>query len=272
MRLLIFTNRDLAGNIMLNLLLPTLCKTHKIHIFVSDAVGGKNTNLPPEPLRQLKFFEQQLPNEILFPALEQSDRPVGAYYLTFKELSRLYEVPMESLNEIKSPETLAHLQALQPDLVLSVRYGKIFGSALLQIPRLGVINLHSGLLPAYRGVLATFRALNNGDQEIGCTLHYIEDSSIDTGGIIGFSTIAAQPERSLLWHILSLYPAAAALVLSTIERISDGEKLNIQPQSAAGAAYYTFPTEAEISVFLNKGWKMVDDTDLLACYKQFLGP
>ena len=72
MRLIIFTNRDLASNINLNLLLPHISE-HVTHIFVSDKVGGKNTN-PPNELKELKFFEQTLLNDILFPQLDNQNR------------------------------------------------------------------------------------------------------------------------------------------------------------------------------------------------------
>lgn len=268
MRLLLFTNRDLASNIMLNLLLPELCIHHDVRVYLSDAVG-KNTEVP-EPLSQLKFFEQKLLNDVLFPALDGRPLAIGHHYLSFAALAQAYAVTIESLNDVKSPEILAYFQTLAPDLVLSVRYGKIFGPKFLQIPRLGVINLHSGLLPAYRGVLATFRALHHGDREIGCTLHYIEDGTIDTGGIIGFAKTSVHPERSLLWHILSLYPVAAPLVLKTIAQIANGEKPATQPQTTEGAAYYTFPTAAELADFLEKGWKMVNYEEVLDLYRQYL--
>lgn len=270
MRLHIFTNRDLASNIMLNLLVPVFHKNgYSLHIFLSDKVGG-NAPSVPEALRQLKFFEQQLPNEILFPGLEKSMRSAGDYFLSFQEISRCYAIPVESLNEVRSAETLARLAHLSPDLVLSIRYGKIFGADFLRIPRQGVVNLHSGILPAYRGVLATFRALQNGDTEIGCTLHYIEDATIDTGSILGFSKQKVVPERSLLWHILSLYPASAQMVTETVHAIARGNKPSGSPQPATGAAYFTFPTQPELEAFVEKGWKIADYADVLEWYRRYL--
>ena len=49
-------------------------------------------------------------------------------------------------------------------------YRRILKAAAIQIPRHGVLNLHSGLLPAYKGLMATFWATLNGEEEIGCTL------------------------------------------------------------------------------------------------------
>ena len=263
MRLIIFTNRDLASNINLNLLLPHIAH-HVTHIFVSDKVGGKNTN-PPKELKELKFFEQTLLNDILFPQLDNQDRDFKGQYLTFNELSKKYNVPIQSLNEVKSAEILDFIRSLQPDLILSVRYGKIFGNDFINIPRLGVINLHSGKLPQYRGVLATFRALMNGDTEIGCTLHYIDDATIDTGGVIGFSKLQVDKTKSLFWHIMNLYPASLEILTSTIDKIlskephsETGDKIKTHSQTDENAQYFTFPTHEEVAEFKQKGWSFME--------------
>ena len=256
MRILIFTNRDLASNINLNLILPHIAPLVK-HIFVSDKVGGKNTN-PPKELKELKFFEQTLINDILFPQLENQTRDSDNKYLTFNELSKKYNTPLQSLNDVKSAETLDFIRSLKPDLILSVRYGKIFGNEFLQIPTHGVINLHSGKLPNYRGVLAVFRALMNGDTEINATLHYIDDKTIDTGGILGFSTLKVDKTKSLFWHIMNLYPASTALVVEKTGEILRGGKIETQVQNINEAQYFTFPTQAEVTEFKAKGWSFME--------------
>ena len=266
MRLIIFTNRDLASNYNLNLLLPHLSK-YVVHIFISDKVGGKITT-PPKALRDLKFFEQELPNDLLFPQMDSnaSRELTEDKLLTFNELGIKYHVPVASLNDVRSAESLAMIADLKPDLVLSVRYGKIFGSEFLKIPILGTINLHSGKLPNYRGVLAIFRALANGDDTLHGTLHYIEDGTIDTGGIIGFSNLKVDKTQSLLSHILNIYPASTDLVVSTIEQIAKGEHPQRLAQTTAEAAYFSFPNPTEVADFEAKGWSFVD----VAAYATFI--
>lgn len=268
MRLIIFTNRDLASNINLNLLLPYFSK-YVSHIFVSDKVGGKIAD-PPKELRELKFFEQTLINDILFPQLDAQDRNSDNKYLTFNELSKKYNIPVQSLNEVKSAETLDFIRALKPDLILSVRYGKIFGNEFVRIPTRGVINLHSGLLPQYRGVLAAFRALSHGDTEIGCTLHYIDDATIDTGGIIGFSSLKVDKTKSLFWHIMNLYPASQDILISTINKILRGETVETITQDDANAQYFTFPTHEEIADFKQKGWSFMDVSEYEEILKRYI--
>ena len=266
MRLIIFTNRDLASNYNLNLLLPHLSK-YVVHVFISEKVGGKITTRP-KALRDLKFFEQELPNDLLFPQMDSnaSRELTEDKLLTFNELSIKYHVPVTALNDVRSTESLAMIADLKPDLVLSVRYGRIFGSEFLKIPTLGTINLHSGKLPNYRGVLAIFRALAKGDDTLHGTLHYIEDGTIDTGGIIGFSNLKVDKTQSLLSHILAIYPASTALVVSTIERIAKGERPSRRAQTTDEAAYFSFPNQADVDGFEAKDWTFVD----VAAYSAFI--
>jgi methionyl-tRNA formyltransferase len=282
MRLLIFTNRDLASNYFLNLILPRI-SPFVVQVFLSDKVGKPTPTEPPLALQTLKFFEQTLPNEILFPELEKQNRllsfakgsPVGSKkegietsdkLLTFNELSRLYDVPIVSLNDVRSDESLAAIAALNPDLVLSVRYGKIFGKAFLAIPRHGVINLHSGRLPQYRGVLAAFRAMQKGDTHLNGTLHYIEDGTIDTGGIIGFSETTVEYDTSLLSNILNLYTHSVNIVCSTIEKIAAHKPIERHNQATENAAYYSFPSHEELVLFEQRGGRFID----FKAYQEFI--
>ncbi len=269
MKLIIFSNRDLASNFHLNLLLPKIYPYVK-GIFLSDAVGKKNAAPPPYPLQEIKFFEQFLPNELLFPAFDAQDRLSEGKLLTFNELSKKFNVPLESCNDIRSDSQITYFKNLAPDLVLSVRFGKIFGNDFLKIPTFGVLNLHSGLLPNYRGVLATFRALNNDDTLHYSTLHFIDDATIDTGRIIGFSNIEVNKSKSLLWHILQIYPASIALTLQTIQQIAAGKIDEIATTKNEGGSYFSFPTETEINDFLAKGWKMCDVNEMKAFYEMYI--
>lgn len=267
-KIIIFTNRDLASLVNLNCLLPSI--HHLVsHVFLSDKVGGAQKEVPFQ-LQALKFFEQNLPNELLFPAWEAAKRDLrGEHWFSFGELAQKYGIPIASCNDVRSPAALEQFRSLRPDLVLSVRYGRIFGAEFLKIPHLGVVNFHSGRLPEYRGVLAVFRALQNGDAEITGTLHFIDDGTIDTGRVLGTVSILAESNDSLLDHILRLYPAASDLLTSNIQRILAGEAIPTHPQDQGMPAYYSFPIEQEWQDFENKGYKIVDPKNYLAWMRRF---
>jgi len=217
----------------------------------------------------LKFYEQQLFNDILFPLLAESHAGKQTELRSFMQLSKLFNVPMQALNGINSPEGLELVARHVPDLMLSIRFGGILREAALAIPKYGVLNLHSGLLPAYKGVMATFRALLQGDSEIGTTLHWIDDSSIDTGRLITNTKIPVDPARSYLWHVLALYEGGCEAMAATVDAVSRGEPVAAMPQPETGN-YFSFPTQDELAAFHEAGWKLVDTHEMEQLAKRFM--
>jgi methionyl-tRNA formyltransferase len=265
MNITVLANRDLASNLALNQLLPRLAENNQLHVFLSSQVGS-GANLP-EPLRILKFFEQTLFNTILFPALDRGT--VTTRPCTFNQLERYTTSPITVLNQVNSEAGLATLAAGSPELVISIRYGGILKDQAIAIPAHGVINLHSGLLPDYRGVMASFRALLYGESEIGTTLHYISDGSIDTGDIIGNTRMPVSAGRSYLWHVLQLYPQACELLAQLVQGIAAGQAPARQLQPSGGS-YYSFPDLAELEAFAQSSHSLYDLDDITDIAKNYL--
>jgi methionyl-tRNA formyltransferase len=144
-------------------------------------------------------------------------------------------------SNINEGEGLAYVRQFNPDLIISIRFGQMFKSSVIDIPRFGIINLHSGVLPDYRGILATFWAMLNDETHIGCTLHYVTDRTIDTGEIIGIYKIPADNKRSLLWNIAALYEGGTALILNTLEKLNSKRPITAHPQDNSAARYFPFP-------------------------------
>lgn len=167
----------------------------------------------------------------------------------------------EALVAPNSADGLAALAACEPDLLVSVRYRRILKSAAIRVPRHGVLNLHSGLLPDYKGVMATFWAMLNDEQVIGCTLHRIVDGTIDTGPIIGLSHTPTRPDCSYLANVLELYPAGCKMMVDAIRKISVGDPVEASEQAPDGR-YYSMPKAGDVEKFLAKGLRLADRPDL----------
>jgi methionyl-tRNA formyltransferase len=258
MRIAFLVNRDIESNLALNLLLPEIHQD-TVGIFLSERVGARA--VPPRMLGQLGFIEQDLFNHLVFPLAEQATDADGRF-AGFGEFERRFGVPVQALASLKEQAALQKLRDARADLFISIRFGLILGAEALGLPPRGVLNLHSGLLPQYRGVLATFRALLNGDTEIGCTLHWIDSPGIDVGPIIETARTAVTREHSLLWHILSLYPLGARLIIDAIRRLERGEPVRGTAQDPSAGAYYSFPTEDHLVRFTALGWRLFDREDV----------
>lgn len=271
MRILCCLNRDLASNVAVNLLLPSLVR-HQVCIALTERVGNLRLEAdePPER-RELRTAEQRLPNEVLFPLVDRAGLPDdGQRFLTFSEIQRHRGIRVMSLPDPNAGDGLAAVRAWAPDLILTIRYGAILKAPVIAVPRLGVLNLHSGLLPAYRGVLATFRALMANDPDIGCTLHYITDGTIDTGPIVDTAHMPVAPGRSLLWHVTELYRPGVAMMAATIDRLGRGEVLAPIAQPAGAGAYYSYPTAAEWTAFTKAGWTVAQPSDFDALMRRYV--
>ncbi len=261
----ILCNFDVASNVALNSLLPALAVQHELRVFYSSRVGGKSG---PEPaLELLRFFEQSLFNELLFPALATSEQ--CGELLSFSALGDRWQVPVAMLNGVNSDAARATLAAGAPDLFVSIRYGGILREPVIALPRLGVINLHSGLLPDYRGVMATFRAMLAGEEEIGTTLHTIDDAGIDTGRIIGTRRRDVDYRRSYWWNVLQLYPEGVQMLLEAVETLAAGDLITATPQPPGGN-YYSFPGADELDDFHHRGLRLYDAGEITEFARAYL--
>ena len=128
-----------------------------------------------------------------------------------------------SLAKPNSAEGLRALEGTHPDLVISIRYRRILREDAIAIPRQGVINLHSGILPDYRGVMATFWAMLAREKEIGATLHWIVDSGIDTGPVIGICRKPARTDASYLSNVLGLYFDGCSMIADAVRAIASDQ-------------------------------------------------
>jgi methionyl-tRNA formyltransferase len=117
----------------------------------------------------------------------QPDRPAGrGRKLTpsaVKALALAHDLEVRQPLTLKGEADQAALRALQPDLMIVVAYGLLLPKAVLEIPRLGCINIHASLLPRWRGAAPIQRAILAGDQETGVTIMQM-DVGLDTGAML----------------------------------------------------------------------------------------
>jgi methionyl-tRNA formyltransferase len=267
MNITLLVNKDIASNYALNCLLPWL-KQHNVSVFLSANVGG---NKPKSSLlSELKFFEQQLFNDIIFPLLDNkvTHEHNDDQLLSFEQLSHRFHIPILEIANINQPEGFALFKQSAPDLVVCIRFGFILKEEVLAVAKFGTINLHSSILPDYKGVMATFRAMMANEPFIGTTLHFIQDASIDTGDIIGQTRFEVLPSKSYLWHVINLYSDAAKLIADTVKRIDNKEVLSRRAQVESGQ-YYSFPMDDEISMFYQQSLKLFDSEEMLSFAKRF---
>lgn len=110
------------------------------------------------------------------------------WFCSIANLAASYDIPVFTPRNINYTYTVRQIRELEPDLIVAVYYDQILKSEIIDIPRLGCINLHMALAEEYRGCYPTTWAILNGEERTGVTLHYI-DEGIDTGDIIAQKTV-----------------------------------------------------------------------------------
>jgi len=149
----------------------------------------------------------------------QPDRPKGRDLKLqpspVKVLGLSAKLPVLQPERARSEEFLEALCALQPDLIAVAAYGQILPPSILELPRFGCLNVHTSLLPKYRGAAPIQWAILNGDTETGVTIMKM-DAGLDTGGILTQATTAIQPEDNSETLHDRLAQMGAELLVQTI--------------------------------------------------------
>ncbi|MBR5756466.1 MAG: methionyl-tRNA formyltransferase [Firmicutes bacterium] len=154
---------------------------------------------------------------------------------------------VETPDKLKdNEEFLSLLQEINPDAIIVAAYGKILPKSILDIPRLGCINIHGSLLPKYRGAAPIQRAVMNGESETGVTLMYMAEG-MDTGDMIAKAkTEVGLKTSDELFEELSVM--GSDLLLEYLPKIEDGtaprEK---QDESQASLAPMVYKEEIDWS-------------------------
>lgn len=132
------------------------------------------------------------------------------------------------------------LGALAPDVIVIWSYSMILPEALIGVPRQGCVNVHGGLLPAYRGPHVMQWAIINGEVETGVTLHYV-DAGIDTGPVIAEARVPIGPDDDAPAVRGKLKEAGARLLRTWWPAIGAGTAPRM-PQDELRAKYYPLRT------------------------------
>jgi len=171
--------------------------------------------------------------------ITQPDRPRGRgknrAHSPIKDAALDAKLQIYQPEKIKSADAAEFLKRIAPDAVVIIAYGQIIPRGLLEIPRLGWINLHGSLLPRYRGAAPIQRAILNGDARTGLTTMRI-DAGLDTGPILEQLEMKIGSDETAPELMARMGDAGAPLLIHTLLQLSAGE-LTPKPQNKALATF-----------------------------------
>ncbi|HQQ75110.1 MAG TPA: methionyl-tRNA formyltransferase [Pseudomonadales bacterium] len=164
-------------------------------------------------------------NHQVLAVYSQPDRPAGRgkklAASPVKQLAERHQIPVYQPVTLKDAAAQAELAAWKPDLMIVVAYGLLLPQAVLDIPRLGCINVHASLLPRWRGAAPIQRAIEAGDAETGVCIMQME-AGLDTGPVLSRLACSILPTDTggSLHDRLATFGSQA--LLKTLDEIAAG--------------------------------------------------
>ncbi|MBB4823982.1 methionyl-tRNA formyltransferase [Sporosarcina luteola] len=175
----------------------------------------------------------------ILAVVTQPDRPVGRKRVLtpppVKEEAIRLGLDVLQPEKLRGSDELRKLVEMAPDLIVTAAYGQILPKELLDVPRLGCINVHASLLPKYRGGAPIHQAVMDGETETGVTIMYMAEK-LDAGDIISQVTVPIKETDDTGMMFDALSDAGKQLLKETLPSILDGTNKRI-PQNESEATF-----------------------------------
>ena len=151
-------------------------------------------------------------------------------------------------NRVNHPHSLEIIQSFKPDLLVSLAGNEIFKQPLFDSAKYGVINLHSALLPKYRGLMPSFWVMRNDEDKTGVSVFFV-DEGIDSGPIIVQKEVLLlnRTQAELIWELK--YRGADAIVEACNLVSEYGENTPTMVNDEKDMTYYSRPTKEDVKAF-----------------------
>ena len=156
----------------------------------------------------------------------QPDKPAGRgkklQASPVKQLAEQHQIPVYQPKSLRKEEAQAELKALNADVMVVVAYGLILPQAVLDMPRLGCLNVHGSLLPRWRGAAPIQRSIWAGDQQTGVTIMQM-DMGLDTGDMLHkvYCDIDDQETSASLYYKLA--EIAPSVLIDVLDHLEEGK-------------------------------------------------
>lgn len=152
------------------------------------------------------------------------------------ELAALHGISAITPDNPNTPEVIAQIRALQPDLFFSFYYREMLKRELLEIPKLGALNMHGSLLPKYRGRVPVNWAIIHGETETGATLHYMTEKP-DNGAIVAQQAVPILPDDTALQVFQKVTVAAEMALNACLPELLAGRARAVKQDLSKGAYF-----------------------------------
>jgi methionyl-tRNA formyltransferase len=180
--------------------------------------------------------------------LTQPDRPAGRgmqlQASAVKQVALKHAIPVYQPEKLRDPTTHDPIREANADCMVVAAYGIILPQAVLDMPRIGCLNIHASLLPRWRGAAPIQRAIESGDAETGVTIMQM-DAGLDTGAMLLKEALPIQADDTAASLHDKLAAQGARLIVDALARY---DELKAEPQPEAGVTYAAKISKAEARI------------------------
>jgi len=151
---------------------------------------------------------------------------------------------------INHKQSVDEIEKFQPDLLISILGNQIFKKQIINLAPKGCLNLHTALLPKYRGLMPTFWVMKNDEKYTGVSVFYV-DEGIDSGPIVVQEKVEIEnrTQEELINYTKKIGMEAIAKAVELIEK----NKVELIENDASQKTYFSFPTKEDVKIFKAKG-------------------
>jgi methionyl-tRNA formyltransferase len=175
--------------------------------------------------------------EVPLVVTHEDDPGENVWFGSVARFAREHDIEVITPANPNAPEVVERIRDLAPDFAFSFYYRRMLGRDLLDIPRLGALNMHGSLLPKYRGRAPVNWAVLKGERETGATLHYMTEKP-DQGAIVARQAVPILPDDTAL-DVFRKVTCAAELALHSCLPALIGGSAPAVPQDLASGSYFS---------------------------------
>jgi UDP-4-amino-4-deoxy-L-arabinose formyltransferase/UDP-glucuronic acid dehydrogenase (UDP-4-keto-hexauronic acid decarboxylating) len=166
----------------------------------------------------------------------EDDPGENCWFGSVKNWAVKKSITVYTTEELNSPQWIAKIAAVNPDIIFSFYYRKMLSREILDLPKIGAFNLHGSLLPAYRGRCPVNWVIINGEAQTGVTLHYMINKP-DAGDIVGQKAVVINFSDTAKTLYDKLCLAAKELLNEVLPSIKSGQIPRRKQDLKAGSYY-----------------------------------
>ena len=205
---------------------------------------------PEFAIPSLKVVSQNTDLKLIFTKEDKRNaRGNKIIYSPVKQFGLDNDIEVIQPKRMKDEEVIAKIKEINPDLIIVVAYGKILPKEIIDIPKYGIINVHSSLLPKYRGASPIHSAILNGDKESGVSIMYIEEG-LDSGDVILKETCEIT-EDDTLGTLHDRLKELGAIGLEKALKLIEAEEVKAEKQDDSKATFVRPITKEQAKIDWN---------------------